>query len=248
MMAFKPRSPLLVFALFFVSLALVPQLHAERDTDATTVARLAALINPSGKDYQVKIRITSRNVEDERSVVYLVATRDSDPGGDKLLFEINGDNATPKRVCLVCLPAGNVESCSPDAAVSLPEPETRLPGSILPWEEFLAGACGSWVVEEVPADSISPHLPQGDYRVRLVNAAFAHSWANTLVTMDADSRDPVYFDRVDPEGVIMRRIRVLNIGAMGNWRGLRRAIVDLPGEGRVLMEVVDFRKGAGEFH
>jgi len=239
------RAALLVTVLLSVNLMLAQNIYAKSGDSEKTIKRLTTLLNRSGKDYRVNIRITSRGKNDEHSVVYLMATRDADPAGDILQLRISGDNTPSQSICLKCLPKGGVSSCDDQPDVSFPELHAVFPGSILPWEEVLVGACGDWVVENYLTESTTGHQPHQDYQVRLENAAFTHGWSNTLVTMDTDSKDPLYFDRVDDQGTVLRRIRVLEIGATGSWRGIRRAIIELP-EGRVLMEVVSFRKGVGK--
>lgn len=239
------RITLLVICLLSINAALAQKTQAKSGDSDTTIKRLSMLLNQSGKDYRVKIRITSRSKTDEHSVVYLKATRDADPQGDKLQFEISGKNTGSQQMCLKCSPEGTVSICDPHPGASIPALDAAFPGSILPWEEVLVGTCGNWVVEKNQALSTTGDQPLQDYQVRLVSAAFTHSWSNTLVTMDVDSKEPLYFDRVDSKGVVLRRIRVLEIGTTGSWRGIRRAVVEIP-EGRVLMEVVSFRKGLGK--
>ncbi len=248
MMALKLRALLCVITLLSASLVSARQPPAKSDEGGdTTIKRLTTLLNRSGKDYRVKIRITSRSNNGDRNIVYLNATRDADPEGDTLQFKIKGDDTSLQTLCLQCLSTGGVSNCGSGSDALIPEPEMLFPGSILPWEEILVGACGTWVVEKSPLVATTKQLPRQDYQVRLANAAFENSWVSTLVTLDTDSGDPVYFDRIDHHGMILRRIKVLEIGRTGSWRGIRRAIIEIP-DGRVLMEVVGFRKGAGKSH
>jgi len=224
----------------------MPQLHAGTEKDDDTVKRLNKLINRSGKDYRVKIRITSQGKEGNHSVVYLTATRDADPQGDWLQFHLEGDNTVSQEFCLKCQPEGGVTSCDQDPLLPMQMLGSSLSGSILPWEEILVGSCGTWMVTKDPIASKSGDEPKPVYVVQITNAAFDPGWVTTKVFMDSSSKDPLYFDRINSEGQLMRRIRVLEIGRVGSWRGIRQAIIETD-EGRVLMEIVSFKKGTGKF-
>ena len=229
-----------------LGLILPPQLCAGTRDGDKTIRRLNKLINRSGKDYRVKIRITSQDKEGNHSAVYLSATRDADPQGDWLLFHLEGDTSVTQEFCLKCQPDGGVTSCDQGSLVPMKMLGSTLAGSILPWEEILVGSCGSWLVEMDPVDPDSDDGRKPSYVVQITNAAFDPGWVTTKIIMDSSSKDPLYFDRIDSQGILMRRIKVLEIGGTGSWRGIQRAIIEMNG-GRVLMEIVDFQKGSGQF-
>ncbi len=240
------RTVLVFVLLCSLNLILSPQLYAGTREGDKIIKRLNKLLNRSGKDYRVKIRITSQGKEGNHSAVYLSATRDADPQGDWLLFHLAGDNTATQEFCLKCQPDGGVTSCDQGSLVPMNMLGSTLAGSILPWEEILVGSCGSWLVKTDPNGSNSDDERNASYVVQITNAAFDPGWVTTKIIMDSSSKDPLYFDRIDSQGKLMRRIKVLEIGGAGSWRGIQRAIIEVD-EGRVLMEIVDFQKGAGQF-
>lgn len=236
------------FRFIFVGLALItldPILAQQTDTkpakEIKTIKRLTTLLNRPKKDYRVKVRITSRSNNGDHDVVYLWASRDADPQGDVEHFKITGDEIETQELCLKCLPNGGIANCATESKSIIPDSKTVFPGSILPWEEALVGICGDWVIEKNPLFSPT-NQATAEYQVSLSNAGLKTSWVNTLITMDEKSKNPLYFERINPLGDVFRKIKVLEIGSTGSWRGIRRAIIELP-EGKVLMEVVRFRKG-----
>jgi len=243
----KTSQPRLFFVLLWsFTMIFLPQLHASSQKNEDTIKRLTKLINRSGRDYRVDIRITSQGNDGGHSVAHLTATRDADPRGDWLQFHLEGDTTKTLEFCLHCLPEGGVTNCNPDSPPPMQMLGSTLPGSSLPWEEILVGSCGTWVVEAVPTASESGHQDTFGYTVTISNAAFNPGWITTKITMDSKSKDPLFFDRIDSEGRLVRRIRVLEIGRVGGWRGIRQAIIESD-DGRVLMEITGFKKGTGQF-
>jgi len=237
---------LLCVLLWLLNMIFVPLLHAGTQKTDDTIKRLTKLINRSGKDYRVEIRITSQSKEGDRSVVYLTVTRDADRRGDWLQFLLEGDTTEALQFCLKCLPDGGVAGCNQDSLLPMQTPGSTLPGSMLPWEEILVGSCGTWLVEADPIGSKSGAENTPGYTVNITNAAFDPGWATTRITMDSKSKDPLYFDRINSEGQLIRRIKVLEIGRVGSWRGIRQAIIETD-QGRILMEIIGFHKGTGHF-
>ncbi len=240
------RTFLVCVLLWSLNMIFLPQLYAGTREDGKTIKRLNKLLNRSGKDYRVRIRITSKGNEGDHSAVYLSVTRDADPRGDWLLFHLAGDNTVTQEFCLKCQPDGGVTSCDKGSLVPMHMLGSNLSGSILPWEEVLVGSCGSWLVKTDPIASSSDDERKPNYVVQITNAAFDPGWVTTKIIMDSSSKDPLYFDRIDSQGKSIRRIKVIEIGGVGSWRGIQRAIIEMD-EGRVLMEIVDFQKGAGLF-
>lgn len=197
--------------------------------------RLQRLLQRSGQDYRVDIRITSRSVQGDPSVAHLTATRETNPRGDRLTFSLQSDD-TRRRYCLDCAQGNDVAPCDGAKSTASGTPDGMLPGTLLPWEELIVGACGTWQVSEQTTGGTRDPSSPISFDVRLPHPPDRLSWRKTVARVDPLSGLPTRFDRLDADGRLVRSVRVLEVGRIANWEGIRRAVIELP-EGKVLMEV-----------
>ncbi|MES9940863.1 MAG: hypothetical protein ABW104_02670 [Candidatus Thiodiazotropha sp. 6PLUC2] len=240
-MSFFLKIPHLLFFVLFLTLIPFYQNHASEDT-TETIQHLENLLNRSGKDYQVKIRITSHTQNGEHLVVILQSTRDAEPTGDRLLFRLAGENIPAYNSCLQCSAGGETSACENNSGEFITEPGTHLPGSILPWEEILVGACADWRVGPIDNSILSEQYPQATYSVEPVTDNFDASWRSTLIVVDKITGNPDLFLRIDKNNHQLRKIKVVEIGRIGSWTGIRSAIITTQ-HGRILMEIIGFSMG-----
>lgn len=211
-----------------------------------TATRLQRLLRRTGQDYEVDIRITSRGSDQgSPSGVRLIASRKASPTGDRLRFRLEEGEGS-HRYCLDCTRAGRARPCPGSPEERIPPGSEPLAGTLLPWEELLVGACGTWEVTALPNPPGSGSGLPPRYEVRLSPSPVGLSWARTLAEVDPASGKPIRFDRLDRSGRVVRSVKVLEVGAVADWEGIRRALVELP-DGKVLMEIRGVRLGGAAF-
>jgi len=202
--------------------------------------RLGEMLQVVGKDYTASVRITSRAPGGPRSVARLKTERRAADDGDRLVLWLEVDDAR-FDYCLQCAAGQATEACTDDSSsLPMPELDATLPGTLLPWEEVLAGACSSWQVTEQSEPSAESAEAGLAFDIALTHPPHGLSWATTRAWLDPETGEPLRFDRIDRSGGLLRRVHVLKMGTVSGWDGIRLARIEMP-QASVLMEVRSFK-------
>ena len=231
----------LCFCIFFARLALADATALQK-APASPALRLEQLLRSADQDFEVQIRITSRVSGSVPAVAHLTAVHEKVRTSQRVQFLVDA-NGVREEFCLACSNDLGVTACEDAPSSRVPDARQTLPGTSLPWEELIAGACSPWKIaarsDQGQASGEAPML----FDLRLAAPPANLTWSITVAQVDPVSGRPVQFDRLDDAGNLVRSVRILDVGTFAGREGIRRALVEQQGSS-VLLEVRGIRYGA----
>lgn len=203
-----------------------PALEAPGKPKEPDLSLLAELFREPAGNYNLGLRISSRQADHPVSVVNMDLRRRIDEGTSRYLIRVVTEGSE-QRFCLACTPAGQLEACSGDQG-SPPSRTALIPGTSLPWSEVTAGLCTTWRVEPMPDHNTAEVLPSPQRVDR--------SWHRIRAEFGPDDGRPLRLLRYGDGNEPLSVLEILEIASAGDRRGVRRSLLRLDGV-LVLMEV-----------
>jgi len=221
------RARLASVAVLAVALVMVGVVRGQSAGSTSLEALRGMLEGPRG-DYRATLRVTSSG-EDFFSVVGLEIEKTSAWGLARFRFTIEGESGSAEA-CFQCTGDGTRVPC--DGEPFPAAPESWVPGTLLPWSELTTGLCGGWTLRAVRG-----HANEAPAVEILFGGG--EGLGRTIAFLDEETDLPVKLVRYDRSGVPVREVAVLETGALGDLKGISRALLR-HSTGKVLIETRAF--------